>query len=64
MYNKYFVFQVFLYRERLKFLKLHTADMYQYLIIKYIDGNITHKRGYVDFMLHEFFFYTLLLGIE
>lgn len=49
--------RVFLYRERLKFLKLHTADMYQYLIIKDIDGNITHKRGpcqmFCNPLLHE-----------
>lgn len=37
--------RIFLYRERLTFLKLYTADMYEYLIIKDIDGNLTHKRG-------------------
>lgn len=49
--------RVFLFRERLTFLELHTADLYQYLVMKEIDGTVTHNRGpckmFCNPLLHE-----------
>ncbi|XP_060083490.1 uncharacterized protein LOC132562749 [Ylistrum balloti] len=37
--------RVFLYRERLQYLKSYTANQYQFLVLKDKDGVVTHKRG-------------------
>ncbi|KAL3886101.1 hypothetical protein ACJMK2_026122 [Sinanodonta woodiana] len=37
--------RIFLFRERLHMLKLHTANQYEYLKLKDKDGYVTHKRG-------------------
>ncbi|XP_069115144.1 uncharacterized protein [Argopecten irradians] len=37
--------RVFLYRERLQYLKSYTANQYQFLVLKDKDGIVTHKRG-------------------
>ncbi|XP_048752374.2 uncharacterized protein LOC125663964 [Ostrea edulis] len=37
--------RVFLYRERLHYLKKHTADPYQYVVAKDKDGLVQHKPG-------------------
>lgn len=40
-----FDFQVFLFRERLQYLKKHTANPYQYVVIKDRDGLVQHQTG-------------------
>ncbi|XP_061198076.1 uncharacterized protein LOC133206165 [Saccostrea echinata] len=37
--------RVFLYRERLQYLKKHTADPYQYIVVKDKDGLVQHTPG-------------------
>lgn len=37
--------RVFLYRERLQYLKSNTANQYQYLVLKDKDGILSHKAG-------------------
>lgn len=37
--------RVFLFRERLQYLKKHTADPYQYIVVKDRDGLVQHKPG-------------------
>ncbi|XP_021369412.1 uncharacterized protein LOC110460686 [Mizuhopecten yessoensis] len=37
--------RVFLYRERLQYLKSYTANQYEFLVLKDKDGVVIHKRG-------------------
>lgn len=46
--------RVFLFMEKLEKLHQYVADSNQYLVIKYIDGNVVHKKGPVAEWFNRF----------